>query len=81
VDKASELVAARGRHYVVRGKYRIVQVFFSEESIDIDLVLRCFGGHKYPHGSGFTWQLSKKSEIARLLKDLEQRNLTFKLQE
>jgi hypothetical protein len=36
----------------------------------MDLLMRCFGGNKYIHGSGWTWMLSGRPEIKALTDDL-----------
>ena len=63
---AEEIVRDRGRGYLYRGKYPQVVVFTTNE-LETDKLMSAFGGHAYQHGTGFTWVLSKRSELDTLM--------------
>lgn len=61
-----ELVRDKGRAYLYKGKYPQLMVF-STSLTDMDRLTTAFGGHYYSHKGGFTWLISKRSEIASLM--------------
>jgi hypothetical protein len=63
---AEAIVCDRGRGYLYKGKYPQVVVFTTNE-LETDKLMSAFGGHAYPHGTGFTWVLSKRSELKTLM--------------
>lgn len=60
---ATGIAITKARGYLYRGKYPQV-VVFTTEGLEADKLRNEFGGHIYQHGTGFTWVLSKKSELA-----------------
>lgn len=69
LGRASQIVATRGRVYVARGRYVLIQVF-TNELIEIDLLERCFAGRHYKHRSGYVWQLHRRVDVRQLIVDL-----------
>lgn len=68
VERASKLVVARGRAYLVKRKTRSVpQVhLFSKDLIELDLLCLVFGGNHYYHLTGRTWMLQRRVDVLRL---------------
>jgi len=55
----------RARAYVLNKR---VQVHvFSKYPSECSLLIHTFGGNKYKHGSGFTWIISKRSDLVALI--------------
>jgi hypothetical protein len=67
---ATGIVIARARGYLYKGKYPQV-VVFATDGLELDKLIRAFGGHSYPHGSGFTWVLSKRTELTEFVKQIK----------
>jgi hypothetical protein len=63
---AETIVRDRGRGYLYKGKYPQIVIFTTNE-LETDKLMNAFGGHAYQHGTGFTWVLSKRSELEALM--------------
>jgi len=63
---AVDIVLEKARGYLYHGRYPQI-VVFSCNGTELDKLVHTFGGHSYHHGSGFTWVLSKKAELAFLM--------------
>jgi hypothetical protein len=65
VERATKIIAERGRAYIQRNKYRVVHVF-SQSLTELDTLRQAYGGNYYPHGVGYTWMLQRRVDIMRL---------------
>lgn len=63
---AETIVRDRGRGYLYKSKYPQIVIFTTNE-LETDKLMSAFGGHSYQHGTGFTWVLSKRSELEALM--------------
>lgn len=63
---ARQLVLQRGRGYLYRGKYPQI-VIFTRSKMDIDRLVRTYGGNSYKHNAGMVWILSRRDSIKLLL--------------
>jgi hypothetical protein len=65
-----ETLQQKGRGYLTSGKYPRIHVF-SRSVVELDRLVRRFGGNYYKHRSGFMWVLSGKQVIADLIKTMD----------
>lgn len=65
---AAELVKERAHTYRVN-KYLQVHVF-TRLPAEYNTLMREFGGHVYKHGSGWTWVVTKRTELQMLCKKM-----------
>lgn len=65
MGRAAEIVGTRGRAYIAKGKYVSI-VVFSTSIMEMDLLIRTFGGNRYVHGSGWIWVLGRRSQLLTL---------------
>jgi hypothetical protein len=61
-----EMLQQNARGYMTKGKYPRIHVF-SRSVMELDRLVREFGGGTYKHGSGFIWVFSGKEAIKDLL--------------
>lgn len=68
LGRAAKTIAERGRVYKIGpgGKYRQVQ-YFTTSRKEATLIKRYLGGNYYPHLVGYTWAISSREGIKRLL--------------
>lgn len=73
LGRATELLVERAKVYKHgrKKKYRQIQVF-SRDHRDVRVLKKVFGGNYYRHGVGFTWVVSRKEEVDRLLEIKEE---------
>lgn len=61
-----ETVQQKGRGYRTKGKYPRIHVF-SKSVMELDRLVREFGGNSYRHGSGHIWVFSGEKAIKDLI--------------
>jgi len=66
---AIEIVIAKARGYLYRGKYPQL-IIFTKDVIEIDKLLREFGGNTYRHGTGHVWVLSHRVQLKVLMEKI-----------
>lgn len=67
-----ESIQQKGRGYLTKGKYPRIHVF-SRSVMELDRLIREFGGNSYRHGSGHIWVFSGEKAIKDLLAKLDAR--------
>lgn len=63
---AKQILIERGRGYLYKQKYPQV-IIFTRSVMDIDKLIRTFGGHSYKHNTGTVWVLSSKQKLKAML--------------
>lgn len=66
---AKQILLERGRGYLYKKKYPQV-IIFTRSVMDVDKLIRAFGGNQYKHNTGFIWVLSSKSKLKAMLKEI-----------
>ena len=67
---AYSIVSAKARAYAYRDIYPQI-VVFTTFLTETDLLQQEFGGHKYKHGSGWVWLLSRQEGIDALMEKMK----------
>ena len=64
-----ESIQQKARGYMTKGIYPRIHVF-SRTTMELDRLVRKFGGNYYRHGSGFLWVFSGRKAIKDLIKQV-----------
>lgn len=64
---AKQILITHGRGYLYKQKYPQV-VVFTKSVMDVDKLMRTYGGNCYKHRSGMIWMVSSKKRLREMLK-------------